>query len=155
MQYASSPANRSLAFSAAMAARILLAMLRTVMIRLIPRVDTNSAVVIVGRQSISHIAVNHLVSAMGEIGHDGAVPQAGLRSTSGTLPATTADDGMPLMGAATRAEVLAGLKPRHQVGFAGRLRGETIRRDDLIARCGVLPARLQLLEFAEGPIESS
>jgi hypothetical protein len=49
-----------------MAARILLAMLRTVMTRVMPSVDTNSAVVILGRQSISQIAANHLVIGIGE-----------------------------------------------------------------------------------------
>ena len=63
---ASRPASRALAFSAVMAARILVAMLAAVMIRLIPSVDTNSAVVICGRQSNSQIAVNHMVSESGE-----------------------------------------------------------------------------------------
>ena len=49
-----------------MLARNLVAMLRAVMIRLIPSVDTNSAVVIVGRQGNNQIAVNHMVSESGE-----------------------------------------------------------------------------------------
>jgi hypothetical protein len=36
------------------------------MMRAIPNVDTNSAVVIAGRQSISQIAVSHRVSGIGE-----------------------------------------------------------------------------------------
>ena len=46
--------------------RILAAMLRTVIIRLIPNADTSSTVVIVGRQSNNQIAVNHVVSDSGE-----------------------------------------------------------------------------------------